>query len=122
MTIKIIAEIGSVHDGSFGNALKLIDESKNAGADFVKFQYHIAEYESLKNAPSPSYFSQESRFDYFKRTSFSPSQWYELKKYANKKKAIVRKIIFFILFYTKIALETRQFDHLKLYQDWCFQS
>lgn len=86
MTVKIIAEIGSVHDGSFGNALKLIDASKNAGADFVKFQYHIAEHESLKNAPSPSYFSQESRFDYFKRTSFSPSQWFKLKEYATKRK------------------------------------
>lgn len=84
MTVKIIAEIGSVHDGSFGNAIKLIDESKRSGADFVKFQYHIAEHESLKSAPSPSYFSEESRFDYFKRTSFSLSQWYKLKEYAKK--------------------------------------
>ena len=92
MTIKIIAEIGSVHDGSFGNALKLIDESKNAGADFVKFQYHIAEHESLKNAPSPSYFSQESRFDYFKRTSFNIGQWFKLKEYANRRKINVKII------------------------------
>ena len=84
MTVKIIAEIGSVHDGSFGNAIKLIDESKKSGADFVKFQYHIAQYESLKSAPPPSYFSEENRFDYFKRTSFSLDQWFKLKEHANK--------------------------------------
>ena len=27
--IKIVAEIGSVHDGSFGNAIKLIDLAKS---------------------------------------------------------------------------------------------
>ena len=41
----IIAEIGSVHDGSFGNAKKLIEIAKDSGADFVKFQMHIANAE-----------------------------------------------------------------------------
>ena len=49
MKVKTIAEIGSVHDGSFRNAIKLIDEIKKSSADFV--QYHIAQYESLKIAP-----------------------------------------------------------------------
>ena len=43
----IIAEIGSVHDGSFGNACHLIESAANAGADAVKFQTHVAEAESL---------------------------------------------------------------------------
>ena len=51
MKVKTIAEIGSVHDGSFRNAIKLIDEIKKPSADFVKFHYHIAQYESLKIAP-----------------------------------------------------------------------
>ena len=51
MKVKTIAEIGSVHDGSFRNAIKLIDEIKKSVADFVKFQYHIAQYESLKITP-----------------------------------------------------------------------
>jgi len=72
---ELIAEIGSVHDGSFGNALKLVDLSKEVGATAVKFQMHIAEEESLKNAPKPYYFSGEDRFDYFKRTSFSDKEW-----------------------------------------------
>ena len=36
MKIKVIAEIGSVHDGSFGNSKKLIDLAKECGADYVK--------------------------------------------------------------------------------------
>ena len=47
MTKIIIAEIGSVHDGSFGNACKLIEAAAAAGADAVKFQTHIAAAETL---------------------------------------------------------------------------
>lgn len=79
---KIIAEIGSVHDGSFGNAQKLIEAAKECGADIVKFQIHIPEAETLKDAPTPPYFKGEPRWDYFKRTGFSESQWRKLKKYA----------------------------------------
>ena len=75
----IIAEIGSVHDGSFGNALKLIELACSVGADVVKFQTHIADAETTRYAPSPSYFKSESRFDYFERTAFSMDQWRDLK-------------------------------------------
>ena len=53
--IDLIAEIGSVHDGSFGNAIKLIELSKDVGATAVKVQMHIAEEESIKNAPKVDY-------------------------------------------------------------------
>ena len=79
MTIKLIAEIGSVHDGSFGNACKLIEAAAGCGADAVKFQTHIAEAESLPSAPSPGYFQAESRIDYFRRTGFTLDQWHDLK-------------------------------------------
>ena len=75
----IIAEIGSVHDGSFGNAIKLIEAASQSGADCVKFQTHISNSETLPDAPSPSYFSNESRIDYFNRTAFSVEQWSSLK-------------------------------------------
>jgi N,N'-diacetyllegionaminate synthase len=80
--IKIIAEIGSVHDGSFGNALKLIEAAAQAGADTVKFQTHIAEAESVVSAPAPAYFSDEPRLAYFRRTAFSLEQWQRLAKHA----------------------------------------
>jgi N-acetylneuraminate synthase len=84
--IAIIAEIGSVHDGSFGNALRLIDAAADAGADTVKFQTHIAEAESLADAPAPGYFSDEPRIAYFKRTAFTGEQWYKLAAHAASRK------------------------------------
>ena len=79
MKVKIIAEVGSVHDGSFGNALKLIELAAKCSADIVKFQTHIAEAETLKDAPMPSFFKGEPRYEYFKRTGFSIEEWKQLK-------------------------------------------
>lgn len=76
---QIIAEIGSVHDGSFGNAVKLIDAAAACGADTVKFQTHIAEAETLPDAPAPAYFTGEPRMAYFRRTAFAPDQWKALQ-------------------------------------------
>ena len=77
---KIIAELGSVHDGKFHLAKKLIKLAANSGANVVKFQMHIAEEETLQNAPSPDYFKSETRFNYFKRTAFKFNEWKKLKK------------------------------------------
>ena len=82
--IFIIAEVGSVHDGSFGNAINLIKVAKECGADAVKFQTHIAKEETLRDALSPSYFKHENRYDYFQRTSFTKEQLKKLKNYAKK--------------------------------------
>ncbi len=84
--LNIIAEIGSVHDGSFGNAKNLVILAKNCGATHVKFQLHIPESESLKDAPAPSYFTNEKRYNYFKRTAFTISQWKELLDFSLKNK------------------------------------
>ena len=82
---SIVAEIGSIHDGSLGNALKAIDTVKNCGANFVKFQTHIADAESLPNAPKPSFFKDEDRNAYFKRTSFSLDEWKIIANECKKK-------------------------------------
>ncbi|WP_075536092.1 N-acetylneuraminate synthase family protein [Candidatus Pelagibacter communis] len=84
MKTKVIAEIGSVHDGSFGNAKKLIELAAKCGADIVKFQTHIAEHESVKNAPKPKYFRDEDRYTYFERTSFSFLQYKKLIQFSKK--------------------------------------
>jgi N,N'-diacetyllegionaminate synthase len=76
----IIAEAGSVHDGSFGNACALIDMAAVAGADVVKFQTHIAAAETLRDAPMPAYFKGEPRYEYFERTGFSFEQWMKLRE------------------------------------------
>lgn len=72
---KIIAEIGSTHDGDIKLAIKSIKKAAECGADYIKFQMHIAEEETLKTAPNPPYFNKENRYDYFKRTSFSIAEW-----------------------------------------------
>lgn len=81
MINKIIAEIGSMHDGSLKLAFKLIKKASECGADIIKFQMHLPEHESLIDAPSPSYFKSEDRYSYFKRTSFTESEWKKIKKY-----------------------------------------
>lgn len=75
----IIAEVGSVHDGSFGNALRLIEAAADCGVDAVKFQTHLAEAETLPDAPMPPYFQGEPRLTYFRRTAFNREQWARLK-------------------------------------------
>lgn len=78
-SITIIAEVGSVHDGSFGNALKLVEAAARTGVDVVKFQTHISEAETLRDAPMPPYFKGEPRYEYFQRTGFSETQWRQIK-------------------------------------------
>lgn len=78
----LIAEAGSVHDGSFGNAQKLIELAADCGADAIKFQTHLASAETLRNAPMPPYFKGEPRFEYFERTGFSSDQWKALASQA----------------------------------------
>jgi N,N'-diacetyllegionaminate synthase len=80
----IIAEVGSVHDGSFGNAQKLIEAAAHCGVDAVKFQTHIPEAETLPNAPMPPYFKGEPRFEYFRRTGFTLEQWKSLKNHCDQ--------------------------------------
>lgn len=84
-TVEIIAEIGSVHDGSYGNALKLVDAAADAGVDVVKFQTHIASAETLRSAPAPAYFTSEPRYEYFERTAFSKDQWIAIRKYCEER-------------------------------------
>tara|TARA_B100000029_G_C17567500_1_gene955546 strand:- start:651 stop:1652 length:1002 start_codon:yes stop_codon:yes gene_type:complete len=78
-TIDIIAEIGSVHDGSIETAIELVKMASDIGVNTVKFQTHIAEAETIPSAPSPEYFKDEPRYEYFKRTSFNLSEWKEIK-------------------------------------------
>lgn len=75
---RVVAELGMTHDGSFGLARRMTEEAIKSGASIVKFQWHIASEETTRSAPSPPYFKNESRFDYFSRTEFSLDQFREL--------------------------------------------
>ncbi len=85
MRTFVIAEVGSVHDGSFGNALRLVDAAAQCGVDAVKFQTHIASAETLPAAPNPPYFDGEERAAYFERTAFSLEQWSRIKSHCEER-------------------------------------
>ena len=84
----IIGEIGLSHNGSLKKAVDMIDKISSAGADAVKFQMHIAEYESSKYEKFRKgfKFKNKSRFDYWKKTSFDFNEWKYLRDYTKKKK------------------------------------
>ena len=85
--VFLIAEIAQAHDGSLGIAHSYIDAAADIGVDAIKFQTHIAEFESTKNDVFRVPFSQQdgSRFDYWKRMEFSRPQWAGLLDHAHKK-------------------------------------
>lgn len=82
-----IAEIGQAHEGSLGLLYSYIDALAQTGVDAVKFQLHIAHGESSQFEPFRINFSVEdaTRFDYWKRVSFSLEQWKGIKEHCEKK-------------------------------------
>ncbi len=87
MGCMIIGEVAQAHDGSLGAAHSYIDAIASAGADAVKFQTHIAAAESTLSEPWRVKFSKQddTRFDYWRRTSFTEEQWAGLKKHADER-------------------------------------
>ena len=86
----IIAEIGLSHEGSLGLAKYFVDLCAKGGADAVKFQMHLPDDESSKYEKFRIKFSSqdETRYDYWKRTSFSFREWKDLANHCKKKKII----------------------------------
>lgn len=84
--LRIIAEIGQAHDGSFGLAHSYIDSLKNSGITDIKFQVHIADAESSKHEKFRKKFSlvDKTRYDYWKRIEFTEQQWSSLFQHCKK--------------------------------------
>ena len=78
--VEIIAEIANAHQGNTSTALKLAKAANNSGANAVKFQMYFADDFIAKN---------HSRYDHFKKQSFSINQW---RKLINQTKKIGLKI------------------------------
>ncbi len=80
----VVAEVGQAHDGSLGTAHAFIDVIARSGADAVKFQTHIAAAESTRGEPWRVRFSlqDDSRYDYWRRMEFTPTQWEGLRDHA----------------------------------------
>lgn len=75
MRCFIIAEVSQAHGGDIDTAHDFIDAIKDAGADAVKFQTHIASAEST--------FCE--RYDYWRKMEFQELQWLGLKKHADRR-------------------------------------
>lgn len=111
----IIAEVGLNHMGNFQTAKNYINSFSAAGVDAIKFQVHLAEFESSNQEKFRIMFSKKykNRFDYWKKTSFSKPQWKNLYNYAKKK-----KIFFGVSIFTEEALDLfdngKYFDFIKI--------
>ena len=87
MHTVIIAEAGVNHNGDMDLAKKLIDEAKNVGADYVKFQ--TAVNPTSKYAPKAEYQKRETGADETQlqmalKLRLTLDQHYELYEYCNK--------------------------------------
>ena len=81
----VIAEIGNSHEGSLGIALSMVDIAANAGADIVKFQLHIAEFESTSLEPfrTDDFTQDVDRQSYWSRVGFTLDEWKLIKNHCD---------------------------------------
>ena len=88
----IIAEIGVNHNGRLDIAKKLIDISKKAGVDYVKFQVYKTEELVLKNTKKANYQKKnelsKNQFDMLKKYEISEFFFQSVYNYCKKKKLV----------------------------------
>ena len=107
--IIIIAEAGVNHNGNLKKAKKLIDISKQSGANFIKFQIFKSEDLVTKKAYMAKYQimnskkKNKSQYDLLKNLELKEFEFIELLRYSKKKK------INFLL--SPFGLESVKFIH-----------
>ena len=96
----IIAEAGINHDGDMKKAVELVDAAAESGADVVKFQTHLPEYEMLESAGSAVHLENENLYELLNRISLSKDDHRALKRRAEEK-----GIIFMSTAYCREAID-----------------
>jgi len=85
---RIVGEIGNQHDGSLGDACRMTEAIASAGADAVKYQLHLADYESTEAERWPARFDfhpqDKSRQAFWRRIQFDIGQWRTLTQTARE--------------------------------------
>ena len=79
----IIAEACDNHFGKMDYAIKMIEESKNAGASAVKFQHHLPDEEMLPDIPMSDNFS-EPLYEFLKKNALKLEDHIKLKEACDK--------------------------------------
>lgn len=87
--VVIIAEAGVNHNGNYEMALRMVDEAKRAGADYVKFQTAKPELVISTFAPKAEYQKEttgagESQLEMCKAIHLPLSDYRPLKEYCDK--------------------------------------
>ena len=80
----VIAEAGINHNGDAKIAADLVEAAAAAGADAIKFQTHLPEFEMLKGGATAAYVG-ESLFDLLTRTALSKEAHVQMRDLAAKK-------------------------------------
>ena len=83
----VIAEVGINHNGNLKTAMRMVDAAKRAGAECIKFQYHIPDKEMIKNNTIPGN-AKESIWKIIKKNHLSEHEEEKLFHYVKKKKLI----------------------------------
>lgn len=81
--VFIIAEACDNHMGDMVTALEMVRLAKLAGADAIKFQYHLPDEEMLPDTPMSSNM-EIPLYEFLKRYALSLSQHKKLKKYCDE--------------------------------------
>lgn len=87
--IKIVAEIGCNHNGSFEMAMQMVDAAKEAGADAVKFQSFVAEELVSEYAPKAEYQKKNdgegtSQLEMLRGLQLSDKEYEQIKAHAEE--------------------------------------
>jgi N-acetylneuraminate synthase len=79
----IIAEGCDNHLGDLNTAKEMVTQAKNAGADAIKFQHHLADEEMLPGGPTSDNFD-EPLYDFLKKYALSIDQHVVLKQFCDE--------------------------------------
>ena len=83
----VIVEIGINHEGSLKTSFKMVDAAYNSGAEIIKHQTHLPDFEMSEEAKKiiPVH-TKDNIFKIISDCSLSESDENKLKKYIQKKK------------------------------------